>query len=114
MLPQASVTVQDLVVENVHAEPVSLPTVPVAVSPAEQLSVTLAEPKAAAICEAVGLQPRDDEDATVITGASVSRVYVTVCDAVPVLPQSSVTVHDLVVENVHAEPVSLPTVPVAV
>src|SRR5258708_11669960 len=85
-----------------RSEPVSLPTVPVAVSPVEQLSVTLAEPKAAAICEAVGLQPRDDERSTELTGASESPVHVTVCLSLPMLQQSSVTVQDLAVVNVHA------------
>src|SRR5439155_1016857 len=113
VLPQSSVTDHDLVVENVQPEPDSEPTVPVAESPVEQLSETVAAPNAAATCEAVGLQPSDDEDASEITGASVSRVYVTVCEAVPVLPQSSVTDHDLVVENVQPEPLSLPRVPVA-
>ena len=63
-----------MVVEKLHPEPVSLSTVPLAVNPVEQLSDTDALPKAAAICEAVGLQLRDDAAARVIAGASVSRV----------------------------------------
>src|SRR5439155_422214 len=99
VLPQASVTVQHLVVENEHPEPVSAPTVPVAVRPVLQLSLTDAAPNAAAMSVAVGLHPSADTAASVITGFWVSRVYVTVCEAVPVLPQLSVTVQLLVVEN---------------
>jgi hypothetical protein len=74
VLPQLSVIVQLLVVEKVQPEPVSDPTVPVALSPLEQLSVTEAVPKAAAICPDVGLQPSVPAAVTVITGAIVSLV----------------------------------------
>jgi hypothetical protein len=75
VLPQLSVTVQLLVVEKVQPDPVSDPTVPVALSPLEQLSVTEAEPKAAAICPDVGLQVGIVPAAvSVITGAIVSLV----------------------------------------
>jgi hypothetical protein len=74
VLPQLSVIVQLLVVEKVQPEPVSDPTVPVALSPLEQLSVTEAVPKAAAICPDVGLQPSVPEAVTVMTGAIVSLV----------------------------------------
>ena len=78
VLPQPSATVQLFVVEYVQPEPDSEPTVPVAVNPVEQLSDTDALPKAAAICEAVGLQLRADAAARVIAGASVSTVYINV------------------------------------
>jgi hypothetical protein len=58
VLPQASVTVQLLVVENEQSEPLSAPTVPVAVRPLLQLSVTEAAPKAAAIWAAVEVARR--------------------------------------------------------
>jgi hypothetical protein len=58
--------------------PVSAPSVNDAVRPVEQLSLTVAVPKAAAISEEVGLQFSVDEEDIVITGASVSRVNVTV------------------------------------
>ena len=74
MFPQASVTVQFLVVENVHPEPVSAASVPVAVRPVEQLSLTVAVPKAAVISAGVGLQPNVPAAVKVITGSSVSRV----------------------------------------
>ena len=74
MLPQASVTVQFLVVENVQPEPVSGASVPVAVKPVEQLSLTVAVPKAAVISAGVGLQNTVPAGVNVITGSSVSRV----------------------------------------
>ena len=77
-MPQPSVTVHVLVTENEQPEPTSEPSVKVAVSPVEQLSVTDAVPKAAVIAAAVGLHPTGDEGLTVITGAWVSLVNVTV------------------------------------
>ena len=74
MFPQASVTVQFLVVEKVQPEPVSAASVPVAVKPMEQLSLTVAVPKAAVISAAVGLQSTVPAGVKVITGSSVSRV----------------------------------------
>ena len=100
MLPQASVTVQLLVVENEQPEPLSAPTVPLAMRPLLQLSLTEAEPKAAATSAAVGLQPSDVAAASVITGGVVSSVQVTVRVAVPVLPQASVELNVRVCERV--------------
>ena len=74
MFPQASVTVQFLVVENVHPEPVSAASVPVAVRPVEQLSLTVAVPKAAVISAGVGLQSTVFARVKVMTGSSVSLV----------------------------------------
>ena len=74
MLPQASVTVQFLVVENVQPVFVSAVSVPVAVRPVEQVSLTLAVPKAAVIAAAVGLQPKVPAGVNVITGTVVSLV----------------------------------------
>ena len=81
MLPHPSVTVQVRVTVNEHpAVPaVSAPSVKVAVRPVEQLSVTLAVPKAAVIWAAVGLQVGLVAAVTVITGFSVSLVKVIVC-----------------------------------
>src|SRR5215216_276494 len=113
VLPQASVTVQVFVTENEQPDPVSVPTTPVAVSPVEQLSVTAAAPNAFAISVAVGLQFKVVGAARVITGASVSLVNVTVCEADAELPQASVTVQVFVTENEQPLPVSVPTTPVA-
>jgi hypothetical protein len=114
VLPQVSVTVQFLVVEKLQPEPVSVAWVPVAIKPVEQLSLTVAVPKAAVISAGVGLQSTVPAGVKLITGSSVSLVYVSVWEVVPVLPQASVTVQFLVVENVQPEPVSVASVPVAV
>jgi hypothetical protein len=114
VFPHASVTVHVFVTEKVHPLPVSVPRVPVATNPAEQLSVTVAVPNAPLISIALGLHCSVPAGVRVIIGACVSLVNVMVCDAVPVLPQLSVTVHVLVTENVHPLPVSDPIVPVAV
>ena len=68
MLPQASVTVHDFTTDLVQPVPVGAPTVPVAVKPVLQLSVTDAPPNAAAICAVVGLQPSPVAGASVMTG----------------------------------------------
>jgi hypothetical protein len=94
---------------------VSAPTVPEGVRPTLQLSVTVAPPKAPVRSAGVGLQRgTDDGGARTITGLIVSLVKFTVCDAVPVFPHASVTVHVFVTENVHPLPVSVPRVPVAI
>ena len=74
MFPQASVTVQFLVVENVQPLLVSKVSVPLATKPIEQLSLTVAVPKAAVISAAVGLQSTVPAGVNVITGSSVSLV----------------------------------------
>ena len=75
MLPQLSATDQLLVVEYEHPVPaVSLLTLPVAVRPVLQLSVTVAAPKAAAICTSVGLHPSAVASPMVMVGFSVSLV----------------------------------------
>jgi hypothetical protein len=113
-LPQASVAVQVLVTLLVQPDPVSAPSVNDAVRPVEQLSLTLAVPNAPAMSDEVGLQLSVEEFDTVITGASVSRVNVTVCDVVEVLPQASVAVQVLVTLLVQPLPVSAPSVKDAV
>ena len=90
------------------------PTVPAAINPVEQLSITVAAPKPALICGCVGLQVTAVGDAKLITGACTSLMKVTVCEAVPVLPHASVAVHVFVTEREQPDPVSDPTVPVAV
>jgi hypothetical protein len=114
VLPQASDTVQVLVIERSQPVPVSAASVKIAVRPVEQLSVTDAVPKAAAMLAAVGLHTGLLAAVSVITGASVSLVKLTVCVAVAVLPQASVTVHVLVRERLQPVPVSAPSLKVAV
>ena len=106
VLPQESTAVHVLVTENVQPAPVSGLSLNVAVSPVEQLSVTLATPKAALISAGVGLQVTTFGGVSVITGAVVSLVNVMVCDVVPILPQESTAVHVLVTEKVQPAPVS--------
>src|SRR6187397_3354213 len=94
VLPQASVTVHVRVTVTEQPVPgVSGPSVNVAVRPVEQLSVTDAVPNALVISAAVGLHITALAAVSVITGATTSLVKVSVCVAVPVLPQASVTVH---------------------
>ena len=69
VLPQASVTVQVLVTDTEHPVTTSGCTVPVAVNPVEQLSVTLAVPNAAATFAAVALQASAVDAVSVIRGA---------------------------------------------
>ncbi|MNR55854.1 hypothetical protein D3C85_1763130 [compost metagenome] len=61
-------------VEKVQPLPVSAASVPIALKPVEQLSLTEAVPKAAVISAAVGLQPNVPAGVNVICGSSVSRV----------------------------------------
>jgi hypothetical protein len=75
VLPQLSVTVHVFVTEKVHPLPVSAPNVPVAVSPALQLSVTVAFPNAPDICPGVGLHGTVPAGVNVITGLVVSFLY---------------------------------------
>jgi hypothetical protein len=82
----------------VQPDPVSAPSTNVAIRPVEQLSLTVAVPKAPAISDAVGLQLSDEVLLTVIVGACVSLVKETVCDEVAVLPHASVAVQVLVTE----------------
>jgi hypothetical protein len=62
----------------VQPDPVSGPSTKLAVSPVEQLSLTVAVPNAPAISEEVGLQLRVDVALTVIVGACISLVNDTV------------------------------------
>ena len=76
VLLQLSMTVQVLVMDNVHPVPVSGPSVNEAVSAVEQLSLTLAVPKAALISAGVGLQFTGEGGVSVITGAMVSDIVI--------------------------------------
>src|SRR5260370_2792947 len=83
-----SVTVHDLVTLRLQPLPCSAPTVPVAVNPLLQLSLAEATPKPPAIFALVCLQGIAEEVANVMTGTIVSRLAVTVCEAVPGLPHT--------------------------
>jgi hypothetical protein len=105
-LPHPSVTVQIFVAVKVHPEPgTSAPTVPAAIKPVLQLSVTVAAPNAALICAGDGLHGTDVVVPKEIVGTCVSLVNVIVCDAVPVFPHASVVVHVFVTEREQPDPV---------
>jgi hypothetical protein len=76
VLPQESSAVHVLVTLSVQPVPVSGPSVNEAVSPGEQLSLTLAVPKAALISAGVGLQFTGEGSVSVITGAIVSDIVI--------------------------------------
>ena len=67
-----------------------------------QASVAVAEPRAALISEADGLQPRVAKAPVIImVGGLGTLIHVTVLEAVAVLPQASIAVNVLVCEAVH-------------
>jgi hypothetical protein len=115
-LPHASVVDHVFVTEREQPDPVSGPTVPVAVKPLLQLSITLATvPNALAISVVVGLHITVVAGFKVITGACVSLVKVIVWVVVPVLPQASIALHVLTTVLVQpGAPVSVASVNVAV
>ena len=96
VIPQASIAVNVLVCD---AEQLVVDT-----GPSEELivgvpqpSVAVAEPSAAVISEACGLQPRDTlVYEPVNTGGVISAIQVTVREVVVVLPQASIAVNVLV------------------
>src|SRR4029079_14321783 len=114
VLPHASVTVQFFVTLTLQPVTTSAAIVPVAVSPVEQLSVTVAAPKALATSVTVALQLNVPAAAKVITGFVLSLVKVTVCDTVSVLPHASVTVQFFVTLTLQPVTTSAAIVPVAV
>ena len=98
VLPQTSVTVHVLVCD------LEQPVLPIAPSDAVgvrvplQLSDAVAPPRTLLIVAVDGLQPSavDALELAVMTGEVISKVHVTVRDAVPTFPQASVAVHVLV------------------
>jgi succinate dehydrogenase/fumarate reductase cytochrome b subunit len=114
VLPHASVTVQFLVTDTWQPFTTSGAMVPVAVKPVEQLSVTVAAPKAAATSAGVALQFTGPATPRAIEGGVLSLVKVIVCVAVPVLPHASVTVQSFVTDTWHPVTTSAAMVPVAV
>ena len=97
VLPQASVAFHVLVCDLLQpVEPIG-PSETVGVT-ALQLSVAVALPNVELIVAVEGLQPSavDADDAGVIVGDVISKVHVTVRNAVAVFPHASVAVHLLV------------------
>ena len=114
VLLHASVAVHVLVTDLVQPAPCSAPSANVAVSPVEQLSLTVAVPNAPVICAAVGLHVGLVAAVTLITGAVTSLVKVIVWVTVPVFPHASVAVHVRVIDLEHPVPCSAPSTEVAV
>jgi len=71
-LPHASVAVQVLVIVRLHPLPAGAPSTKFAVSPEEQLSVTVGGVTAASICAWVGLHGNGPIEPNVITGGVLS------------------------------------------
>ena len=115
VLPQASLAVNVLVCEREQLLLEILPSLEVMVV-FPQASVAVAEPSAALISAADGLQPRVVVVPPLdITGAVRSSLaHVIVLDAVAVLPQASLAVHVLVCEREHPLLVTLPSFEVIV
>ena len=98
-LPQPSTAVNVLVCEEEQLVVDTVPSVAVILT-ALQASVAVAEPRAASIAAAVGLQPSDVAvPVAVITGGIRSDVQLTVLEVVAVLPQPSMAVNILVCEE---------------
>jgi hypothetical protein len=99
LLPQPSTAVNVLVCEEEQLVVDTVPSVAVILT-ALQASVAVAEPRAASIAAAVGLQPSDVAvPVAVITGGIRSEVQLTVLEVVAVLPQPSMAVNILVCEE---------------
>jgi hypothetical protein len=98
-LPQPSTAVNILVCEEEQEVVVIVPSVALTLT-VLQASVAVAVPKAASICAAVGLQPRDVAvPVAVITGGTRSLVQVIVLEVVAELPQPSTAVNILVCKD---------------
>ena len=101
VLPQASMAVNVLVCEAEHEVVDIVPSAAVIVV-VLQPSVAVAEPSAASISEAEGLQPSDVVvPVAVMDGPLRSRIHVTVAEAVAELPQPSEAVKVLVCDALH-------------
>jgi len=109
-LPQPSEAVNVLVLEAEHPLDCTGPSVTVTAGD-PQAAVAVAEPSAAAISEAEGLQPSVGIlPVIIIAGGLGTLVHVTVVEAVAVLPQASLAVNVLVCEAEHEVVVIDPSV----
>ena len=96
VLPQPSVALNVLVCDAEHPLVMTGPSITVTAG-VPQAAVAVAEPSAALISDAVGLQPRvGTAPLTIIVGGLGALVHVTVLDTVAVLPQPSTAVKVLV------------------
>ena len=100
-LPQPSEAVNVLVCEALHEVVVTGPSETITAG-VLQAAVAVAEPRAALISEAEGLQPSvATAPVIIIVGGLGALVHVTVVEAVAVLPQASMAVNVLVLEAEH-------------
>jgi hypothetical protein len=101
VLPQASTAVNVLVCDLEQPAELILPSEEVILVTGPQASVADAEPSAALISEAKGLQPSVVADPlAVIVGGTWSLVQLTVLTAVAELPQPSTAVNVLICDEV--------------
>ena len=92
VLPHASVALHVLITVLIHPAPCSAPSVNVGVDAAEQLSVAVAAPTAALICDCVGLHGRPPILPNVIVGGVLSVTVIT-CVNDAALPHPSFATH---------------------
>ena len=113
-LPQPSEAVKVLVFEAEQPLDCTGPSVTVTAGD-PHVAVAVAEPRAAAISEAEGLQPSVvTAPVIIIAGGLGTLVHVTVVEAVAVLPQASLAVNVLVLDAEHEVVVIDPSVDVIV
>ena len=109
-LPQPSEALNVLVLEAEQPLDCTGPSVTITTG-VPQAAVAVAEPKAALISEADGLQPRSGVlPAIIIAGGFGTLVHITVRVMVAVLPQASLAINVLVREALHEVVVTAPSV----
>jgi hypothetical protein len=110
LLPQPSLAVNVLVWEAVQLLVEAGPSVNVT-DGVPQAAVAVAEPRAALISEAEGLQPRVGvTPVIIIVGGFGAKIQVTVLELVALLPQSSMAVNVLVCDAEHEVVATTPSV----
>jgi hypothetical protein len=113
-LPQPSEATKVLVCEALHVLVITGPSVKVTIG-MPHAAVAVAEPRAAVISEAEGLQPRVTEAGVIIiAGGLGALIQVTVLEVVAVLPQASRAVNVLVCEALQEVVDTAPSVDVIV
>jgi hypothetical protein len=114
VLPQPSMAVNVLVLEEEQLDVATAPSVNVIVAVLHP-SLAVAVPRAASISEASGLQPRDvTVPVVVMTGAIRSEVQLTVLIAVALLPQPSEAINVLTCEKLQPLDCTAPSVNVTI
>jgi hypothetical protein len=109
-LPQPSEAINVLTSEAAHAAEITGPSVNVTIG-IPHAAVAVAEPSAAVISEAEGLQPRANvAGLTIIVGGLGAFVQVTVLVVAAELPQASIAINVLVCEAEQLVVVTLPSV----